>query len=78
MALIMNNYCPTNMAGTICWHKQREHAHSCILGSVPYPLVADLVCRMEDPNRSRDALSEFYNSDALFGFAIGVAADIWE
>jgi len=31
---------------------------------------------MEDPNRGQDALSEFYNSDALFGFTIGAAADI--
>jgi len=33
---------------------------------------------MESPNRGQDALSEFYNSDALFGFAIGAAADIRE
>jgi len=37
----------------------------------PYPSVASLVRQMEDPNRGQDALSEFYNSDVLFGFAIG-------
>jgi len=78
MALIMNDYRPTNMAGTIRRHERREHAHSRISGSTPYPSVASLVRRMEDPNRGQDALSEFYNSDALFGFAIGAAADIRE
>src|SRR5882762_3250617 len=78
MALIMNDYRPTNMAGTIRRHERREHAHSRISGLTPYPLVASLVRRMEDPNRGQDALSEFYNSDALFGFAIGAAADIRE
>jgi len=78
MALIMNDYRPTNMAGTIRRHERREHAHSRISGSTPYPSVASLVRRMEDPNRGQDALSEFYNSDALFGFAIGVAVDIRE
>jgi len=33
---------------------------------------------MESPNRGQDVLSEFYNSNALFGFAIGVVADIRE
>src|SRR5882762_1625722 len=33
---------------------------------------------MESPNRGQDTLSEFYNSDVLFGFAIGTAADIRE
>jgi len=28
---------------------------------------------MESPNRGQDALLEFYNSDVLFGFAIGAA-----
>jgi len=28
MALIMNDYRPTNMAGTIRRHEHREHAHS--------------------------------------------------
>src|SRR5882762_4371348 len=78
MALIMNDYRPTNMAGTIRRHERREHAHSRISGSTPYPSVASLVRRMEDPNRGQDALLEFYNSDALFGFTIGAVADIWE
>ena len=33
---------------------------------------------MKSPNRGQDALLEFYNSDALFGFTIGAAVDIWE
>src|SRR5882757_5266364 len=78
MALIMNDYRPTNMAGTIRRHECREHTHSRISGSTPYPSVASLVRRMEDPNRGQDALSEFYNSDALFRFTIGAAADIRE
>ena len=78
MALIMNDYRPTNMAGTICHHERREHAHSRISGSMPYPSVTSLVSRMENPNRGQDVLLEFYNSDALFGFAIGVVADIRE
>src|SRR6267378_5918704 len=47
MALIMNDYCPTNMAGTIHQHERREHAHSQISGLAPYPLVTDLVRQME-------------------------------
>src|SRR5882762_8670591 len=47
MALIMNDYHPTNMAGTICRHEHREHAHSQISGSTPYPLIASLVNQME-------------------------------
>src|SRR5882762_6619781 len=43
MALIMNDYRPTNMAGTIHRHKCREHAHSWISGSTPYLSVASLV-----------------------------------
>src|SRR5882762_9081302 len=78
MALIMNDYHPTNMAGTIRRHERREHAHSWISGSMPYPSVASLVSQMENPNRGQDTLSEFYNSDALFRFAIGAAVDIWE
>src|SRR5882762_6414071 len=78
MALIMNDYRPTNMAGTIRCHERREHAHSWISGSTPYLSIASLVSRMENPNRGQDALSEFYNSDALFGFAIGAAVDIRE
>ena len=78
MALIMNDYCPTNMAGTIHRHERREHVHSQISGSMPYLSVASLVSQMESPNRGQDALSEFYNSDALFGFTIGVVADIQE
>src|SRR5882757_7537820 len=78
MALIMNDYRPTNMAGTIRRHERREHAHSRISGSVLYPSVASLVNRMESPNRGQDVLSEFYNSDALFRFTIGMEADIWE
>ena len=78
MALIMNDYHPTNMAGTIHQHECREHAHSQISGSTPYPSVASLVNQMESPNRGQDVLLEFYNSDALFGFTIGAAADIRE
>jgi len=33
---------------------------------------------MTSPNRGQDTLSEFYNSNVLFGFAIGAAADIRE
>src|SRR5882762_10619227 len=72
MALIMNDYHPTNMAGTIRQHKCREHVHSQISGSAPYPSVASLVNQMESPSRGQDALLEFYNSDALFRFTIGV------
>src|SRR5882762_3328458 len=78
MALIMNDYRPTNMAGTIHRHERREHAHSRISGSTPYPSVASLVSQMESPNRGQDVLSEFYNSNVLFRFAIGAAADIRE
>ena len=33
---------------------------------------------MEAPTRGSNTLSEFYNSDALFGFSIGAAADAQE
>src|SRR5882757_1405008 len=43
MALIMNDYRPTNMAGTIRRHERREHVHSQISGLMPYLPVASLV-----------------------------------
>ena len=33
---------------------------------------------MEGPNRGEDTLLEFYNSDALWRYTMGVAADLWE
>ena len=35
-----------------------------------YPAIENLVLRMERAEGDRDTLSEFYNTDAIFGFAI--------
>src|SRR5882762_8512864 len=61
-------------------HKQEKHQfqHSWIDPDSVYPSDAALVCCMEGPLHHQDALSEYYNVDALWGFVIGAAHDIRE
>ena len=61
-------------------HKQEKHQfqHSRIDPDSIYPSDAALVCRMEGPMCHQDVLSEYYNMDALWGFAIGAVHDIRE
>src|SRR5882762_8039810 len=78
MSLIAGNYSLSFCRGMI--HKQEKHQfqHSCIDLDSVYPSDVALVRRMEGPMRHQDALSEYYNVDALWGFAIGAVHDIRE
>lgn len=55
---------------TITRIDRRSFPNNRINGTGPYPSLESLVLRMERESGGRDELSEFYNSDAIFGFAI--------
>src|SRR5882762_9100313 len=76
MALILNKYSPSFSQGTIWKQERHQHQHSCIDPSSAYPSDVALVGCMEGPMHHQDALSEFYNVDAIWGFAILTAADL--
>ena len=54
------------------------HQHSHIDLASTYPSDVALVGHMDGSIRHQDALSEYYNVDALWGFAIGATHDIRE
>jgi hypothetical protein len=72
-----NSYCITNPENlvlpgspTISRMGRRRFPSSRINSGEVYPAIENLVLRMERAEGDRDTLSEFYNMDAIFGFAI--------
>jgi len=78
MSLIAGNYSPNFCCGMIHKQEKRQFQHSHIDPDSIYLSDVALVRRMEGPMHHQDALSEYYNVDALWGFVIGAAHDIRE
>ena len=78
MSLIAGDYSPSFCQGMIHKQEKRQFQHSRIDPDSVYPSDAALVRRMEGPMHHQDVLSESYNVDVLWGFAIGAAHDIRE
>src|SRR5882762_10711802 len=78
MSLIAGDYSPSFCRGMIHKQEKRQFQHSRIDPDSVYPSDAALVRCMEGPMCHQDTLSEYYNVDALWGFAIGATHDIRE
>ena len=78
MSLIAGDYSLNFCRGMIHKQEKRQFQHSRIDPDSIYPSDAALVHRMEGPMCHQDALSEYYNVDALWGFVIGAVHDIRE
>jgi len=67
MAMILNDYHPSFSWGTIRKQERCQFPHSHIDLNSVYPSDVALISHMEGPMCHQDALSEYYNMDAMWG-----------